>query len=127
VVVHRPVHLRDVAKTTGISFLELRRLNPELRRDMTPPTDPEYHLKVPVGAKTTVEQMLDKIPASGQSSFNPGKGTSRGQLPEWYRVRVGDSLAKIAKRFHLSVPDLKARNNLTSHRVKPGDLLAIGH
>lgn len=127
VVVHRPVHLRDVAKTTGISFLELRRLNPELRRDMTPPTDSEYHLKVPVGAKPTVEQMLDKIPAWGQSSFNPGKGASRGQLPEWYRVRVGDSLAKIAKRFHLSIPELKARNNLTSHRVKPGDLLAIGH
>lgn len=126
VVVHRPVHLRDVAKATGISFPELRRLNPELRRDVTPPSDPEYHLKVPVGAKAGVEQMLDRIPGWDQSSFSPRKGASRGQLPEWYRVRVGDSLSKIAKRFHLSVPELKARNNLTSHQVKPGDLLAIG-
>ncbi len=126
VVVHRPVYLRDVAKVTGIPFLELRRLNPELRRDVTPPTDPEYHLKVPVGAKTTVEQMLDQVPAWNQSAFAPRKGENRGHSVEWYRVRVGDSLSKIAKRFHLSVPELKARNNLTSHRVKPGDLLAIG-
>lgn len=126
VVVHRPVHLRDVAKATGISFPELRRLNPELRRDVTPPSDPEYHLKVPVGAKAGVEQMLDRIPAWDKSSFSSRKMTSRGQPPEWYRVRLGDSLSKIAKRFHLSVPELKARNNLTSHRVKPGDLLAIG-
>jgi len=127
VVVHRPVHLRDVAKATGVPFLELRRLNPELRRDVTPPTDPEYHLKVPVGTKAGLEQMLDSIPAWNQSAFTQRRGAHAGQSPEWYRVRVGDSLAKIAKRFHLSVPELKARNNLTSHLVKPGDLLAIGH
>ena len=127
VVVHRPVHLRDVAKATGVPFLELRRLNPELRRDVTPPTDPEYHLKVPVGTKAGVEQMLDSIPAWNQSASTQRRGAHGGQSPEWYRVRVGDSLAKIAKRFHLSVPELKARNNLTSHLVKPGDLLAIGH
>ena len=126
VVVHRPVHLREVAKVTGIPFLELRRLNPELRRDVTPPTDPEYHLKVPVGTKTTVDEMIDRIPAWNQAASTQSRGTHARQLPEWYRVRVGDSLAKIAKRFHLSVPELKARNNLTSHRVKPGDLLAIG-
>jgi membrane-bound lytic murein transglycosylase D len=126
VVVHRPVHLRDVAKATGISFLELRRLNPELRRDVTPPTDPEYHLKVPVGAKAGVEQMLDSIPAWNQSASSQRRGAQAGQMPEWYRVRVGDSLARIAKRFHLSVPELKARNNLMSHQIKPGDLLAIG-
>ena len=127
VVVHRPVHLRDVAKATGVPFLELRRLNPELRRDVTPPTDPEYHLKVPVGTKAGVEQMLDSIRAWNQSASTQKRGAHAGQSPEWYRVRVGDSLAKIAKRFHLSVPELKARNNLTSHLVKPGDLLAIGH
>jgi len=127
VVVHRPVHLRDVAKATGVPFLELRRLNPELRRDVTPPTDPEYHLKVPVGTKAGLEQMLDSIPAWNQSASTQRRGAHAGQSPEWYRVRVGDSLAKIAKRFHLSIPELKARNNLTSHLVKPGDLLAIGH
>lgn len=127
VVVHRAVHLRDVAKATGVPFLELRRLNPELRRDVTPPTDAEYHLKVPVGTKAGVEQKLDSIPAWNQPPSTQRRGAHAGQSPEWYRVRVGDSLAKIAKRFHLSVPELKARNNLTTHLVKPGDLLAIGH
>jgi membrane-bound lytic murein transglycosylase D len=42
-----------------------------------------------------------------------------------YRVRVGDTLEKIAKRFRISVKALKARNNLTSALIKPGDVLAI--
>jgi membrane-bound lytic murein transglycosylase D len=44
---------------------------------------------------------------------------------EWYRVRVGDSLWKIAKRFGVTVQELKEWNNLTGRRIKPGDLLAL--
>jgi LysM repeat protein len=43
----------------------------------------------------------------------------------WYRVKIGDSLWKIAKRFRLSVRELKARNNLRGSLIKPGHLLAI--
>jgi membrane-bound lytic murein transglycosylase D len=131
VVVRRPMYLRDVATVTGIPFLELQRLNPELRRDVTPPGDAEYHLKVPVGTKATVEPVLDRIP-----SWKPKpavrvvkqakeRDASSGESMGWYRVRVGDSLWTIAKRFRLSVEELKSRNNLTGRRIKPGDLLAI--
>ena len=37
-------------------------LNPELRRDATPPDDPEYRLKVPVGTREKVEQLLERAP-----------------------------------------------------------------
>lgn len=129
IVVQHAVHFRDLEKTAGIPFSELQRLNPELRRDVTPPDDTSYHLKIPVGTKERVEQSLDQIPTWKPSVRLPKltkrqaepAGASRG----WYRVRVGDSLWTIAKRFHLSVQDLKARNNLASRRLRPGDLLAI--
>lgn len=132
VIVRRPMHLRDVAKIAGIPYVELQRLNPELRRDMTPPDDSEYHLKVPVGSKGILEQTLDRVPTwkpSVYASKAPKKGKGRGgptaDSEGWYRVRGGDSLATIAKRFRISVQDLKSRNNLTSHRIRAGDLLAI--
>ncbi len=126
VVVRRPILLQDLAKVSGVSSQEFRRLNPELRRGVTPPDDAEYHLKVPVGTKATIEPLLDRIPSWKLSKPAGIGGRDRGGSPDWYRVRVGDSLWTIAKRFRLSVRDLRARNNLTSRLIRPGDLLAIG-
>jgi hypothetical protein len=52
-IITRPVHLKAAAQAAGVSLEEMKNLNPELRRDMTPP-DPLYVLKVPVGKKSTM-------------------------------------------------------------------------
>jgi membrane-bound lytic murein transglycosylase D len=44
VVVTRPLHFHAIANATGVPFSELRLLNPELRRDATPPGDDAYLL-----------------------------------------------------------------------------------
>jgi membrane-bound lytic murein transglycosylase D len=130
IVVGRPLLLRDIAKAAGVPFEELRRLNPELLKDVTPPDDEDYHLKVPVGMKETVEQKLELIPTwkpSAQMARPPLRHRGSGsQSAGWYRVRSGDKLSTIAKRFRLSVQELKSRNNLTGSRIRPGDLLSVG-
>ena len=74
-----------------------------------------------------MEQALEKIPTWNPPPIVTKQGPVHSvQVRDgWYRVRGGDSLATIAKRFRLSVHDLKARNHLPSHRIKPGDLLAV--
>lgn len=124
VIVSRPLHMRDIAKAAKIPFGELRSLNPELRRYVTPPKDREYHLKVPVGTKEHVESLLDQIPSYKKST--PPRLKKGQKVPKgWYRVRWGDSLWKIARRFRTSVRELMAINNLRSILIRPGDLLAI--
>jgi membrane-bound lytic murein transglycosylase D len=125
VVVRRSVHLRTLADAAGIPFAELKQLNPELRRDVTPPGDAEYFLKVPVGAKATVEQKLETLKPWKPPVWLVKKSNDRKDSSEWYRVRLGDSLWKIAKRFHVTVKELKDWNNLTGRRIKPGDLLTL--
>ncbi|MGQ0812559.1 MAG: transglycosylase SLT domain-containing protein [Nitrospiraceae bacterium] len=125
VAISRPVHFRAISNVTGIPYEELRLLNPELRRDATPPDSVAYHLKVPVGTKGKVEQMLDRIPTYKHTTMPAKSELVRTDASRWYRVRVGDTLEKVAKRFRVSVKSLKARNNLTSPVIKPGDLLAI--
>lgn len=44
---------------------------------------------------------------------------------ETYKVKRGDSLYEISKRFHVAVKDLKEVNNLSSDRLKPGQRLKI--
>lgn len=131
VVVRRSIHFKAIANVTGISYQELKVLNPELRRDATPPDDAEYHLKVPVGTREKVERLLDRAPTHKFAPLSvPVKGRRVKPEPDsghWYRVRVGDSLEKIAKRFNISVKTLKSINNLTGHTIKAGSRLVIAH
>ena len=129
VIVRRPIHFKAISNVTGIPYQELRLLNPELRRDATPPDDPEYRLKVPVGTRVKVEQMLDRAPTH---KFPPvpikvQRVKQERDSSRWYRVKVGDSLEKISKRFNISVKSLKSINNLTGAGIKAGDFLAIAH
>jgi LysM repeat protein len=84
---------------------------------------------VPVGTKETVEQTIEQVPTwkppvhmvkKSQERREPGP-----QSTGWYRVQVGDKLSTIAKRFRLSVQEIKSRNHLTSSRIRPGDLLSV--
>ena len=126
VVVNRPLHFRAIANTTGIPYEELRLLNPELRRDATPPGESAYHLKVPVGTSAKVVQLLDRVP-SYKFPRLPTVKTQRAKTDSgrWYRVRGGDTLEKISKRFRVPLKTLKARNNLSSPLIKAGDFLII--
>jgi membrane-bound lytic murein transglycosylase D len=138
VAVSRPIHLKSIANVTGIPYQELRLLNPELKRDATPPDGTRYLLKVPVGTKATVEKLMDRIPTYKFPSI-PVRNTRRVRATpisgkksiadsgKRYQVRVGDSLEKIAKRFGISVKALKANNNLSGALIKAGDLLVISH
>jgi peptidoglycan lytic transglycosylase D len=119
------VYLQTLAAATGIPLIELRRLNPELRIDATPPDVKEYHLKVPPGVKERVARILEKTPVWKVPPVLVKGRIQRSDSPGWYKVQVGDSLWTIAKRFRLTVQELKARNNLTSHGIKPGDLLSV--
>ncbi len=131
VVVTRPLHFRAIANVTGIPYAELRLLNPELRRDATPPGDTAYHLKVPVGMSSKVLELIERVPTH---KFPPlpaiqdrqVRQVKTGSSSHWYRVRGGDTLEKISRRFRIPINTLKARNNLSSPVIKAGERLNIG-
>jgi hypothetical protein len=74
VAVTRQVHLKAVAKAAGVSFEDIKNLNPELRRDMTPP-DPVYILKVPLGTKTIMMANLPTYQSQYPAIFHEPKRT----------------------------------------------------
>jgi membrane-bound lytic murein transglycosylase D len=124
-IITRPVHFRAIANVTGIPYEELRLLNPELRRDATPPGNETYHLKVPVGTKAKVEQLLDRIPTYKFPQL-PAKAQFATAGPSrWYKVRTGDTLGKVSKRFRIPLKTLKTKNSLSSPTIRPGDFLMI--
>ena len=116
VVIKDRVHLNSVSKITGISFDELRRLNPELRRSIIPHIPEGYYLKIPAGMKSTVEEQKQQFQLWTQPPPPPTK---------WYRVRRGDSLSVVAKRFGMSVRTLKNLNHLSGNLIRAGKRLRV--
>ena len=117
VLIAKRVQLSAITKQTGISLDELKRLNPELRRNIVPSSKgPGYHLKVPVGMASLVAAHHATLPVWTQPPPPP---------TQWYRVRRGDSLSVVARRFGMKVRQLKNMNNLSSNLIRVGAKLRV--
>jgi len=117
VLIAKRVQLSAITKQTGVSLEELKRLNPELRRNIVPISKgPGYHLKVPVGMASLVAMQHDTLPVWTQPPPPP---------TQWYRVRRGDSLSVVARRFGMKVRQLKDMNNLSSNLIRVGKKLRV--
>lgn len=108
-----PADLATVAKITGISLKIIKDLNPALIREFTPFNRKSYAIRVP---QTLDENLLANIPR-----LPPEKKYFVG----WYRVKRGDNLYKIARKFGTSVAKIKRTNKLHSNLIKPGKRLLI--
>lgn len=125
VVVTRPLHFRAIANVTGIPYSELRLLNPELRRDATPPDDLAYHLKVPLGTSAKVVELIDRVPTYKFPPLRAQPQYVKTDAARKYRVRMGDTLEKVSRRFRVPLKTLKTLNNLSTPTIKAGELLII--
>jgi peptidoglycan lytic transglycosylase D len=112
--VSKQVHINNVAKSIDVSPKTLKLLNPELRYKILPPE--KYSLKLPPGSAETLLSNLDKIPVSSP----PAKKFV------YHRIRRGETLSVIARRYKTSVWRIKRANNLRrSNYIIAGRLLKI--
>lgn len=114
VEVPRPVALSRVAREVGTTVETLRSLNGELRRPSTPHGVARYPLRVPKGAGPVLEARLESIPAAPEVRERRLK------------VRKGETLARFAKRNHVTVAALREANGLRPNaKLRAGQLLVI--
>ena len=116
-LIAKRVHFKEITKRTGISLEELKRLNPELRRNIVPnPKAQAYYLKVPVGTASLIKEQHETLAVWTKPPPPP---------TQWYRVRRGDSLSVVARRYGMKVRQLKAMNNLSSNLIRVGKRLRV--
>lgn len=111
----RHAKLSDLDNALGIEKGTLSSLNPELRRGTTPAT--HYTLRVPQDAAASFETALAALPTYAP----PPEDTFRR-----HRVRRGETLSTIARRYRTSVARIARANNLRSrHKIRVGQRLKI--
>lgn len=113
VVIKGPMDLGIAAGLVGAQPEDMIYLNPELNQFMTPPH--AYRLRLPVGKKEAFKNGYAQLP----SSMRQVKVTT-------HRVRKGESLGKIAKRYGVSAKRLLTANHLNPKRkLRAGTMLTI--
>ena len=108
-----PIDLHLVADASGTDFDDLRMLNPELLRTVTP-NEPDFTLKVPAGATKTFEENIAQVPQDKWTSWR------------LHEIEDGETLPDVARRFRVTVSAIEAANHLDSHATLPtGFLLTV--
>jgi membrane-bound lytic murein transglycosylase D len=111
-----PMPLSEIAKLVDSAEDDLEELNPQLRRGMVPPGGEPYEVRVPVGSRVLVERALSAIRTK----------LAQAALPIEHVVRHGETLASVARRYHLRARELANANNLgPREKLKPGATLLI--
>jgi membrane-bound lytic murein transglycosylase D len=98
--VHRQVHLKDMASPLGTTPDMLKELNPELRHGVLPPD--KYMLRVPVGKTDLLLASIDRVPVASPPQHEL----------IYHRVKKGETLSTIARRYHTHVNNIMTANNL---------------
>ncbi len=129
--VKKNVHLRSIARKLGVEESLIKKLNPELRRAMTPrQLAGTYFLRIPKGnydskiiddvtAETRVRTAFISRPET-RKELNRRIAASAGEPinngPRFHRVKKGDTLFSVARKYKTSPLTIARANNFKSGR-----------
>jgi membrane-bound lytic murein transglycosylase D len=134
-MINRNLHFGQISENIGVSMEELRDLNPQYLYDIIPADSHEYLLRIPYnytiafvdkekdmyGYKDSVyfdTVKMKQIQNGTVASVGDGSYTT-------YKVKSGDTLGGIARRYGTTVNNLKSWNNLHSNTIRVGQRLRI--
>ena len=115
VEIKQSADLAVLANSAGTSLKTLKAYNPELRQSATP-VDVVYQLKIPVGKKEQFVTNFNSLPSDQRFA------------PQYvaHKVKRGESLWTISKKYRVSIHDLAAVNKIRNrHRLSIGQKLTI--
>lgn len=113
VVVEQSTDLRLIARCAGCSYEEIKELNPEIRRWVTPPQFSKYTVKIPAGKKELFQANYAAVPPEQKITW------------ERHEVRKGETLAGLAKQYNTTPEAIRDINGLRKNRILPGKHVLI--
>ena len=131
--IRKKLHFAQISDVVGVPMEDIRNLNPQYMHEIIPGNeDDACILRLPyswTGAFMEADQdslylhrrselMSDEVLKAATAHKTQTSRTA-------YKVKSGDSLGKIAQRYHTSVANLKKWNNLRSDTIRIGQTLYI--
>jgi membrane-bound lytic murein transglycosylase D len=113
VMIEESTDLRLIARCAGCTYQDIKELNPEIKRWVTPPNYAKYTLRIPSGKKETFLTNYAAIPPEQKIKW------------ERHEVRKGETLSSLAKQYNTRPEAIRDINGLKKNRIAPGKHLLI--
>jgi membrane-bound lytic murein transglycosylase D len=127
------IHLETLANQMDICVDDILQLNPSIKRGAIPEGRKKFSLKIPADKLDDFTSnrvvYLDSASKVGKAELEylarNTPGSTYGREKQIYKVRSGDVLGTIARRYGVRVSDIKSWNNLHSNMIRVGQRLNI--
>jgi membrane-bound lytic murein transglycosylase D len=126
VSVDGPTELAAIARAAEVPLEEIKFLNPQLRRGLTPPDHKSYAVRVPEGSG---DVFAANFPAIAEEEHDlwakKARNMGSGYLVR-HKVRRGEVLSTIARKYGARVSNIQRANNM-GHRtmIRVGQVLLV--
>lgn len=137
--VDHALHFNQISAVLDIPVTDIRRWNPQFKKDRVPGNYRSYALVLPTNKVYAFLDKREEISNYRRSDFLTRRentddylvfsdlsGTGGNSENIYYRIRKGDNLGKIARVNHVTVAQLKSWNKLKSTRISVGKRLIVG-
>lgn len=113
VTVTECVDLNVVANCVGRSFNYLKKLNPALLKWCTPPDRDKWILNIPKGTRDKFIENYSKVPDDKKLTWI------------YHRIRSGETLSQIARKYGVTVTEIRRFNKIRGSLIRAGHSLVI--
>ena len=97
--------LEVIARLSGAEYKVIKKLNPELKRWSTPPGAKDYQIRLPAGSREAFLFKYAELPERQRANYVR------------HKVRSGDTLLALSKRYGVRVQDIKKLNRIRNTRT----------
>ena len=97
--------LEVIARLSGAEYQVIKKLNPELKRWSTPPGAKDYQIRLPAGSREAFLFKYAELPERQRANYVR------------HKVRSGDTLLALSKRYGVRVQDIKKLNRIRNTRT----------
>jgi membrane-bound lytic murein transglycosylase D len=109
VSISKPIDLHAAAKVLSTTFDEIKKLNPSLKGMSTPANYPNFVLKVPIDSTLDANEILEALPKARIRKV--------AEFSERHLVKKGETIARIARKYHVTEKALFKENGLSSKSI----------
>ncbi len=96
--------LEVIARLSGADYKLIKKLNPELKRWSTPPAAKNYLVRLPAGSQDDFSAKYAQLPERQRANYVR------------HKVKSGDTLLALSKRYGVRVQDIKSLNSIRNAR-----------